>query len=139
MIGTKLLLSPIAAFLLHGNAFRTEKCRSHLSAISQQNVLRHIEVSMDIYIDDMLVKSLIDATHITHLKECFHTLNEYSNKLNLAKCMFTVTSGEFLGYIFTQRGIEANQNKNLNYPRFSKNRRSTKSPVLPSFKPLLGE
>ena len=63
---------------------------------------------MEVYIDDMLVKSLRAADHLNHLKECFKTLNEYVMKLNPAKCTFGVTSGEFLGYIVTQRGIEAN-------------------------------
>ncbi|KAF8113620.1 hypothetical protein N665_0047s0027 [Sinapis alba] len=56
----------------------------------------------------MLVKSLIAKDHIRHLSECFETLNKYGMKLNPAKCTFGVTSGEFLGYIVTQRGIEAN-------------------------------
>ena len=63
---------------------------------------------MEVYIDDMLVKSLRTEDHVDHLRECFKTLNEYGIKLNPAKCTFGVTSGEFLGYIVTQRGIEAN-------------------------------
>ncbi|KAF8085007.1 hypothetical protein N665_0686s0001 [Sinapis alba] len=65
-------------------------------------------ITMDVYIDDMLVKSLIAKDHIRHLSECFETLNKYGMKLNPAKCTFGVTSGEFLGYIVTQRGIKAN-------------------------------
>ncbi|KAF8077387.1 hypothetical protein N665_1041s0002 [Sinapis alba] len=67
-----------------------------------------LEITMEVYIDDMLVKSLIAKDHIQHLSECFETLNKYRMKLNPAKCTFGVTSGEFLGYIVTQRGIEAN-------------------------------
>ncbi|XP_048614819.1 uncharacterized protein LOC125587766 [Brassica napus] len=65
-------------------------------------------VTMEVYIDDMLVKSLHAADHLCHLKDCFETLNKYGMKLNPAKCTFGVSSGEFLGYIVTQRGIEAN-------------------------------
>ncbi|KAF8100612.1 hypothetical protein N665_0220s0016 [Sinapis alba] len=65
-------------------------------------------VIMEVYIDDMLVKSLIAKDHVRHLSECFDTLNKYGMKLNLAKCTFRVTSGEFLGYIVTKRGIKAN-------------------------------
>ena len=64
--------------------------------------------TMEVYIDDMLVKSLRAKDHLNHLRDCFKTLNEYGMKLNPAKCTFGVTSGEFLGYIVTQRGIEAN-------------------------------
>ena len=58
--------------------------------------------TMEVYIDDMLVKSLRGVDHLNHLKECFKTLNEYGMKLNPEKCTFGVTSGEFLGYIVTQ-------------------------------------
>lgn len=64
--------------------------------------------TMEVYIDDMLVKSLHATDHLRHLQECFETLNKYGMKLNPAKCTFGVSSGEFLGYIVTQRGIEAN-------------------------------
>jgi len=63
---------------------------------------------MEVYIDDMLVKSIRTDDHLTHLRECFDILNTYKMKLNPAKCTFGVSSGEFLGYIVTQRGIEAN-------------------------------
>lgn len=45
---------------------------------------------------------------LINLKECFHILNDYRMKLNPAKCIFRVVSGEFLRYIVTQRVIEAN-------------------------------
>ncbi|XP_010480879.1 PREDICTED: uncharacterized protein LOC104759673 [Camelina sativa] len=64
--------------------------------------------TMEVYIDDMLVKSAQAADHVAHLKQCFEILNKYSMKLNPAKCTFGVTSGEFLGYLVTKRGIEAN-------------------------------
>ncbi|KAF8053852.1 hypothetical protein N665_1370s0002 [Sinapis alba] len=65
-------------------------------------------VTTEVYIDEMLVKSLVAKDHVRHLSECFDTLNKYGMKLNPAKCTFGVTSGEFLGYIVTKRGIEAN-------------------------------
>ena len=64
--------------------------------------------AMEVYIDDMLVKSSRYEDHIPHLKECFIILNKYRMKLNPAKCTFGVPSGEFLGYLVTERGIEAN-------------------------------
>ena len=41
---------------------------------------------MEVYIDDMLVKSTISELYITHLSEAFQILREYNMKLNLAKC-----------------------------------------------------
>ncbi|XP_056864097.1 uncharacterized protein LOC130494630 [Raphanus sativus] len=64
--------------------------------------------TMEVYIDDMLVKSLRSNDHVDHLEECFSRLNSHNMKLNTAKCRFAVASGEFLGYLVTYRGIEAN-------------------------------
>ncbi|KAG7583597.1 Ribonuclease H domain [Arabidopsis suecica] len=72
---------------------------------------KHLGKTMEVYIDDMLVKSLKKEDHIKHLEECFEILNQYQMKLNPAKCTFGVPSGEFLGYIVTKRGIEANPNQ----------------------------
>ncbi|KAF8114640.1 hypothetical protein N665_0035s0019 [Sinapis alba] len=66
-------------------------------------------ITMEVYIDDMLVKSLIAKDHIQHLAECFETLNKYGMKLNPAKCTFGVTSCKFLGYIMTQRVAALNR------------------------------
>ncbi|XP_013601080.1 PREDICTED: uncharacterized protein LOC106308461 [Brassica oleracea var. oleracea] len=51
-------------------------------------------ITMEVYIDDMLVKSLHSIDHLRHLQECFETLNKYGMKLNPAKCTFGVSSGE---------------------------------------------
>ena len=64
--------------------------------------------SMEVYINDMLVKSAFSTSHLDHLQQCFDILNEFRMKLNPSKCTFAVPSGEFLGYIVTKRGIKAN-------------------------------
>ena len=66
---------------------------------------------MKVYIDDMLVKSVKDELHITHLVEAFQALKSYNMKLNPAKCGFGVSAGKFLGFIVNRRGIEANPDK----------------------------
>ena len=63
---------------------------------------------MEVYIDDMLVKSLSVEQHLDHLCQAFEILRKYNMKLNPTKCSFGVSSGKFLGYMVTQRGIEAN-------------------------------
>ena len=64
--------------------------------------------TMEVYIDDMLVKSLEAEDHLSHLQQAFSALRKYNMKLNPAKCSFGVSSDKFLGYIVTHRGIEAN-------------------------------
>ena len=66
---------------------------------------------MEVYIDDMLVKSTTAELHITHLVEAFLILKEYYIKLNPTKCSFGVSAGKFLGFIVNNQGIEANPNK----------------------------
>ncbi|KAM0991841.1 hypothetical protein ACFX2J_010099 [Malus domestica] len=67
--------------------------------------------SMEVYVDDMLVKSKHADQHITNLSETFTILKRYRMRLNPNKCAFGVGSGKFLGFMISQRGIEANPEK----------------------------
>ena len=72
---------------------------------------KQIGTYMEVYIDDMLVKSVKPELHITHLAEVFQVLKSYNMKLNPAKCTFRVSVRKFLGFIVNNRGIEANLDK----------------------------
>ena len=72
---------------------------------------KQIGTTMEVYIDDMLVKSTTAELHIAHLSEAFQILREYNMKLNPAKCAFGVSAEKFLGFIVNNRGIEANSDK----------------------------
>ncbi|KAM1610288.1 hypothetical protein ACFXTN_020705 [Malus domestica] len=67
--------------------------------------------NMEVYVDDMLVKSKYADQHITNLSETFTILKKYRMRLNSNKCAFGVGSGKFLGFMISQRGIEANPEK----------------------------
>ena len=73
--------------------------------------VRQIEWNVEVYIDDMLVKSKEEDHHLNDLRETFETLCLYRVKLNPSKCMFGVLSGKFLGFMVSQRGVEANPDK----------------------------
>ena len=64
--------------------------------------------TMEVYIDDMLVKSKERSDHAKHLQEAFGLLRVCGMKLNPLKCAFGVNAGRFLCFMVTQRGIEAN-------------------------------
>ena len=64
--------------------------------------------TMEVYIDDMLVKSKHHSDHAAHLQQTFDLLKEYGMKLNPLNCAFEVSAGRFLGFMVTQRRIEAN-------------------------------
>ena len=59
------------------------------------------------YVDDMLVKSRREEDHLEDLRETFDTLCSYNMKLNPGKYAFRVMVGKFLGFMVSQRGIEA--------------------------------
>ena len=67
--------------------------------------------NVQVYVDDMLVKSRREEDHLEDLRETFDTLRSYNMKLNPGKCTFGVTTGKFLGFMVSQRGIEANSDK----------------------------
>ena len=67
--------------------------------------------NIQVYVDDMLVKSLHEDDHLGDLHETFNTLRSYNMKLNSNKCAFGVTAGKFLGFMVSQRGIEVNPEK----------------------------
>ena len=67
--------------------------------------------NIQVYVDDMLVKSIREDDHLDDLKENFDTLHSYNMKLNPNKCAFGVMVGKFLGFMVSQRGIEVNLDK----------------------------
>ena len=67
--------------------------------------------NIQVYVDDMLVKSLRENDHLNNLQETFDTLRSYNMKLNPSKCIFGVITGKFLGFMVSQRGIEVNPEK----------------------------
>ena len=69
-----------------------------------QQIGRNVQV----YINDMLVKSRREEDQLEDLRETFNTLRSYNMKLNPGKYTFGVTVGKFLGFMVSQRGIEAN-------------------------------
>ena len=64
--------------------------------------------TVEVYINDMVVKSILAEDHLRDLRAVFNILRLHCLKLNVSKCAFGVGSGKFLGFMVTQRGIEAN-------------------------------
>ena len=78
-----------------------------VNKIFKKQIGRNIEV----YMDDLLVKSLTSGDHIVDLRETFNTLRKYQMKLNSVKYIFKVTFRKFLGFMVLCKGIEANPKK----------------------------
>ena len=69
-----------------------------------QRLLNHvfhpqIKQNVEVYVDDMLVKSLDEEKHLDDLQETFDTLRRNNMKLIPSKCAFGISSGKFLGFM----------------------------------------
>nr|KYP58319.1 Retrovirus-related Pol polyprotein from transposon opus [Cajanus cajan] len=66
---------------------------------------------LEVYVDDMVVKSGEVSAHVHHLAEVFRALRQHRMRLNPEKCVFGVSGGKFLGFMLSSRGIESNPDK----------------------------
>ncbi|CAJ2638011.1 unnamed protein product [Trifolium pratense] len=66
---------------------------------------------LEVYMDDMIVKSHEEIDHTAHLRKVFEQARRHNMRFNPEKCTFGVRAGKFLGFYLTERGIEANPDK----------------------------
>jgi hypothetical protein len=62
--------------------------------------------TMEVHIDDIVVKSAKFGSHITDLHKAFDKIRQYGLKMNPHKYAFGVSAGKFLGFIIHEHGIE---------------------------------
>nr|ABF93727.1 retrotransposon protein, putative, Ty3-gypsy subclass [Oryza sativa Japonica Group] len=67
--------------------------------------------NVEAYVDDVVVKTKQKDNLITDLEETFASICAFRMKLNPEKCIFGVPSGKLLGFMISQRGIQANPEK----------------------------
>nr|GEX61896.1 reverse transcriptase domain-containing protein [Tanacetum cinerariifolium] len=73
-----------------------------MDKVFESQIGRNIEV----YVDDLVVKSHTKAEMVRDIEEMFQTLRKINMKLNLKKCSFGLAEGVFLGYVITLEGIK---------------------------------
>ncbi|XP_030963996.1 uncharacterized protein LOC115985174 [Quercus lobata] len=106
------LLSFMDAFSGYNQIRMDEADQEKTSFVTSQGLFCYkIGRNVEVYVDDMLVKSQDEGRHLDDLQETFNTLRQYHMKLNPSKCAFGVSSGKFLGFMVSHRGIEANPDK----------------------------
>ena len=66
---------------------------------------------MEVYVDDIIIKSQGEDQHAKDLEQILDTLDRYKIKLNRDKCVFRVKAGKFLGFMILYRGIKVNPEK----------------------------
>ena len=78
--------------------------------------------NIEVYIDDMVMKSKVVSEHVGDLMDIFEILRKHKLRLNASKCSFSMGSGKFLSYMVTHHGIKVNPDQvkvinNLQPPR----------------------
>src|ERR1051325_11663294 len=66
---------------------------------------------LEVYMDDMIMKSQEEVHHALHLRKVFDQSIRVKMRVNPEKCTFGVRAGKFLGFYLTESGIEANPDK----------------------------
>lgn len=75
--------------------------------------------NIEIYVDDIIIKSKTEEEFLGDIQETFNTLRAINMKLNPKKCSFRVEEGKFLGYYVTNQGIKVNSSKVKKIPLLS--------------------
>jgi hypothetical protein len=72
------------------------------------NYIYHDLISklVEIYIDDVVVKSTSTGGHLKDLRQVFERTMRFGLKMNSKKCAFGVSAGQFQGFLVHERGIE---------------------------------
>src|SRR4051812_8275074 len=91
--------------------FGLKNARATYQRMMQACLKEQIGRNVQVYVDDIVIKTYNATTLLDDLHETFAALNKYRIKLNPKKCAFGVSAGKLLGYMVSARGIEANPEK----------------------------
>jgi hypothetical protein len=77
------------------------------------NLIFHdlLRIILEIYIDDVVVKSDIMDNHFTDLRLALERMRQYGLKMNPLKCVFDVSASKFLGFSIHEHSIEIDPTK----------------------------
>ncbi|GJT83253.1 reverse transcriptase domain-containing protein [Tanacetum coccineum] len=78
-----------------------------LDKVFESQIGRNIEA----YVDNMVIKSMVEEDMLADIQETFERLRRINMKLNPRKCSFEMEEGQFLGHIVSKQGIKANPTK----------------------------
>ena len=104
-------ITPFGAFCYVSMPFGLKSAQSTYQLCVQNCLHSQVGHNVHAYVDDIVVKSREKETLIDDLKETFDNLRVYKMMLNPAKCIFGVPAGKLLGFLVSNRGIEANPEK----------------------------
>ena len=101
-------ITPFGIFRYTSMPFSLKNAGATYQRTVQNRLKEQIGRNVHAYVDDIVIKSQLAGSLISDLQDNFKNTHTYQMKLNLAKCTFGVPAGKILGYIVSERGIEAN-------------------------------
>lgn len=117
-----IIMTPVGNYHYKVMPFGLKNARSTYQRMMTKMFEPQLGKVIEVYIDDMVVKSKVVSKHVRDLEVIFGILREHKLRLNAFKCSFGVGSSKFMGYMVTHRGIEVSPNQikaihNLQTPR----------------------
>ena len=71
----------------------------------------HLRKTVEWYVDDLVVKSHYKGDHLQDLKVMFDIMRTHQLKMNPTKSFLGMSSGKFLGFVVTTKGIHLDPDK----------------------------
>ena len=106
--GKTAFVTPIGNYHYKVMSFDLKNAGSTYERMTTRMFEPQLGKSIEVYIDDMVVKNKVVSEHMRDLGDIFKILRRHKLHLNTSKCSFGVGSGKFLGYMITHKGIEVN-------------------------------
>src|ERR1044072_2839928 len=104
-------ITPYDVFCYRTMPFGLKNAGATYQRMMQACLKEQIGRNVQVYVDDIVIKTYSTNTLLDDLRETFAALNKYRIKLNPKKCAFGVPAGKLLGYMVSARGIRANPEK----------------------------
>ena len=104
-------ITPFGCFCYITMPFGLKNAGATFMRMIQKFLLTQVSRNVEAYMDDIVVKSRKGSDLLADLAETFANLRRYDIKLNPSKCTFGVPGGKLLGFLVSERGIDANPEK----------------------------
>ena len=104
-------ITPYGPFCFNTMPFGLKNAGATYQRMIQTCLEKQISKTLEAYVDDVVIKTRHVESLIDDLRITFDNLRTYDIKLNLEKCIFGIPTGKLLGFIVSNRGIEANPAK----------------------------
>ncbi|WVZ71094.1 hypothetical protein U9M48_019717 [Paspalum notatum var. saurae] len=104
-------ITPFGAYCYTSMSFGLKNIGATYQRVIQTCLTDHWGKRVEAYVDDVVIKTKNAEDFIDDLQQVFDSLRKFRWKLNPTKCVFGVPAGQLLGFVVSNRGIEANPKK----------------------------